>query len=242
MDEKLKTNSEPNSLQSPLAKNEAKQLDDIAPKSLKKTTKTPFVQENVFIYENIAQHQKPRVRVLQENTVWEIVLLNKNNLIEKWFVERQSDSHFEVTSNDKSGNKILTIQHALFDILDTERRDWWSGKARVLNLLATTTFCLACFYYAVFFLMYNIFEIDLKNDIALRANLLAMGTFLTVLPHIWIWLESIAFFEWSKAKYTRNPDELKEERDKFKQHLDFSKAIWLIFSGFLAYMFYFNIK
>lgn len=242
MDKDVIIKNDPNSLQPALPQCEVQKNEAPEQKSKKSVVKPPYVQDNIFIYENISHHRKPRIRIIQENAVWEIVLLTKNNLIEKWIIEKQSDSNFKITSNDGSGNKILTIQHALFDILDTDRRDWWSGKARIVNLLSSTTFYLICFFYIVFFLMHTTFGVDLKNDNDLRAKLLALGTFLTVFPHVWIWLEAIAFFDWSKTKYITNSDELKEERDKFKQHLDFSKAIWLIFSGFLAYMFFFNIK
>jgi len=45
-------------------------------------------------------------------------------------------------------------------------------------------------------------------------------------PHVWLWLESSAFFAWSARKYERDPDRLKEQRERFKLNADGAKAIW----------------
>ena len=83
-----------------------------------------------------------------------------------------------------------------------------------------------------------------------RWILLALAAFATIVPQLWIWLESDAFFTWHSAKFvppgcvdTGTPAcrydsaAAKFSRDKFKMHVDNAKAVWTAVIGLFAAIF-----
>jgi len=114
----------------------------------------------------------------------------------------------------------------LFDVDDTNRRDWWIGRTGKADYLASLVYLLGVILPLVWFVADQKVCPALTKGGSRRVAVLAYGAIVSVGPHVWLWLESSAFFAWSARKYERDPDRLKEQRERFKLNADGAKAIW----------------
>jgi hypothetical protein len=113
----------------------------------------------------------------------------------------------------------------LFDTVTVEGRDtWWDGVTGTRDQIAATVYVCA----AVLPLLVGA-QIDVKSLLASKGSgrmfLVVYGLAIAIAPHLWLWMEASAFFDWSATKY-KDPAALKEARDKFKMHADGVKAVW----------------
>ncbi|HSS79317.1 MAG TPA: hypothetical protein VLV54_21530 [Thermoanaerobaculia bacterium] len=114
----------------------------------------------------------------------------------------------------------------LFDLNTVDsRKDWWDGSTGRKDLWASVIYLVLSLGPLLWFAYFDICRDWFSKPGLPRLLILAYGTFLSLAPHIWLWLEASAFLDWSTMKYT---DELErnEERERFKINADSARAVW----------------
>ena len=130
------------------------------------------------------------------------------------------------------------LGHRLFDVVTFDgRSDWWDGRTGIQDRVAAVFYLLASIGpLAWFTVAERCGDTWLQHSGALRLLALAYGSAVALAPHLWLWAESSAFFDWSHQKYP-DESERKEARDRFKIHADGVKAVWTgtiaLYAGFL---------
>ncbi len=119
-----------------------------------------------------------------------------------------------------------TMRSWFFDTSNVAREDWWTGRTGYTDGLASTLYLLASFLPLILFAFCGLPSRKwLETPGATRLAVLAYGALVSVLPHVWLWVEASAFFDWSAARY-RDPVDRTRERERFKLHADAAKTLW----------------
>ncbi len=130
-----------------------------------------------------------------------------------------------------SGWVLARSRTWLFDMGNRHRPHWWSGRTGRVDNLAAGIY-LVCSLGPLLWFAGNVKSGSgvcpwLTNPTWTRVGVVAYGALVSVAPHVWLWLEASAFFAWSAERYADHPDELKEQRERFKLNADGAKAIWV---------------
>jgi hypothetical protein len=127
---------------------------------------------------------------------------------------------------EKTMSSKRRLGHALFDVTTIDgRSDWWDGRTRYQDWVAAALYLLASIGPLAWFALLGISNEWFTNKGPCRLLILAYGVVVSLAPHLWLWAESSAFFDWSCQKYHED-SERKEARDRFKIHADGVKAVW----------------
>jgi hypothetical protein len=113
----------------------------------------------------------------------------------------------------------------LFDTNDITREDWWTGRTGWADGLAVVLYLAASLLPLLWFAGCGVPSDWFIKPGPMRVVVLVYGGLVSVAPHIWLWRESSAFFEWSAKRY-KNEKDLKEQRERFKLQADGAKALW----------------
>ena len=119
-----------------------------------------------------------------------------------------------------------TIREWFFDTKDVTREDWWNGRTGRTARWAWALYLLATLLPLILFAVCGLpFEKWHDASIATRLFLLIYGGLVSTMPHVYMWVEAAAFFDWSAVRY---PDSLEHTREcqRFKMHSDGAKALW----------------
>lgn len=115
----------------------------------------------------------------------------------------------------------------LFDTTKIDgREDWWDGWTGIKDQIAAALYVFASLGPLIFFALCGVNVDWFKSQGVPRLLVLVYGASLSLAPHLWLWAESSAFFNWSKERYKNDEAAKKEARDLFKVHADGVKAVW----------------
>jgi len=123
---------------------------------------------------------------------------------------------------------LLKRRAWLFDTTDVARSDWWTGRTGTADVLAA----IAYLFGSILPLLWFAYVVERSKCAWLtepglrRVAVFAYGALVALAPHIWLWLEASAFFEWSAAKYIGEEAVRREQRERFKLNVDGAKALW----------------
>lgn len=184
------------------------------------------------------------VREVSDGRQWDLFFTVKNNSkdVAKWCFLMTENKQLVGKKNDFLGNLILSMQNHIFDNLNINKVNWWDGAAGTWNKAFFIFYVLLGLIYITIYSVIASSQFIIKEHFEAVFFYFFFGILCSILPYIWIWLESPAFWDWSKYRYRSNEKELQEEREKFKIHLEHSKAVWLVISGFFALMYLNNLK
>lgn len=120
----------------------------------------------------------------------------------------------------------MRFGHTLFDITTLNGRDdWWDGRTGCQDRVAAALYLFASIGPLAWFALFGIDGEWFNQQGGCRLLVLTYGALVSLAPHLWLWAESSAFFDWSARKY-KNDSDRKEARDHFKVHADGVKAVW----------------
>jgi hypothetical protein len=120
---------------------------------------------------------------------------------------------------------MIGIKQALFDVSDSKRNEFWSGRALRANQWASAIYLLIAFGPLIAFAWWHC---PAKLDFATlpridRLLLLLLGVIVSAGPPAWFWLEARAFDDWANAKSDATAKQL---RETFKLNADGERAFW----------------
>ena len=125
--------------------------------------------------------------------------------------------------------------------LAEQRKTWWHGKTAFVSFFVGVIYMTAVLVPLVFF-SFQGFTIPEPGFKLLL--LLIYGTFISLAPHLWFWLEAKAFFDYINIEISNGVDEkkIKYAKENFEMHQSKAKDFWLaVFALYAGILLQFNV-